>query len=106
MSNDEVKNKAVVVENTTVKANTVTVQKTVIYIGETLPNLQKYTIFNNGIPQFVAAEIEKCSAIGELIVPISDYSAVKEQLTKKGTRYHTLNFTIQQYLKGVKVNGV
>lgn len=80
--------------------------KTLIYIGNTLPNLQKYTVFNNGIPQFVVVQVEKCKAIGELIVPLSEFNTAKDQLNKKGTRYHTLNTSIQLFIKGVKVNGV
>ncbi|MFS0766039.1 hypothetical protein [Peribacillus phoenicis] len=73
----------------------------VIYIGESLKNgkLEQFTVFNNGIPQFLAEDIEKCPAINSLILPISQLGESRRKLTIQGTMEHTLNSQITQYVR-------
>ncbi|MBT2717549.1 hypothetical protein [Bacillus sp. ISL-57] len=73
----------------------------VIYIGESLKNgkLEQFTVFNNGIPEFLAEDIEKCPAINSLILPISQLGESRRKLTIQGTMEHTLNSQITQYVR-------
>ena len=75
-------------------------KETVIYTGESLPNgmLSQYTIFNNGLPEFLKEDIEKCPAIKQLMVPISALTETQAKMLQQGSREHTLNTQILQYV--------
>ncbi|WP_260288452.1 hypothetical protein [Peribacillus aracenensis] len=76
----------------------------VIYIGDSLKNgkLEQFTVFNNGIPKFLAEDIEKCPAINSLILPISQLGESRQKLAIQGTMEHTLNSQITQYVRSEK----
>lgn len=78
--------------------------ETVIYTGESLPGgtLQRYSVFQNGLPKALEVHFEKCPAIKELLVPISDLSETKINLDVIGSREHALNAQIQAYIRGDK----
>ena len=74
--------------------------ETVIYTGESLPNgmLSQYAIFNNGLPEFLKEDIENCPAIKQLMVPISALTETQAKMLQQGSREHTLNTQILQYV--------
>ncbi|MGE6379550.1 hypothetical protein [Peribacillus muralis] len=76
----------------------------VIYIGDSLKNgkLEQFTVFNNGIPDFLAEDIEKCPAIQSLILPISQLGECRQKLSIQGSLEDTLNNQIIQYVRSEK----
>lgn len=79
-------------------------QPVLVYVGSSLPKgtLQQFSVFKNGIPSFLNEHIEKCPAINELMVPISQLNETRENLAVVGSREHTLNELIKKYNGGAK----
>lgn len=64
--------------------------ETRIYIGRTLPGLQRNTVFSGGkLPAHVAEMAEENVHIRGLIVPINDLQEARRNMRLKG---HILNF--------------
>lgn len=84
----------------TIKSTAVESKK-VIYIGASLNNgrLHQYSVFNNGIPEFLKEDIEKCPAIKTLMIPVSELGVARPKLTQLGTVEHTLNEEILKYVR-------
>ncbi|TYS66369.1 hypothetical protein FZD47_02460 [Bacillus infantis] len=78
--------------------------ETVIYTGESLPGgtLQQFSIFKNGLPEVLNPYIEKCPAIKDMMVPLSQLSETRKNLLVHGSREHTLNNQIKAYIRGDK----
>lgn len=77
-------------------------EETVMYIGPSLQKigLQQNALFRNGIPKTIQQHIEKCSAIGALMVPISRLSEARSNLIVKGTAENMLNQQVLSYGRG------
>ncbi|MBG9548416.1 hypothetical protein ABE25_20975 [Cytobacillus firmus] len=78
---------------------------TLVYIGDSLPGgtLERYSLFKYGrIPGIVQTHIEKCPAIKELLVPVSNLSVSRAQLLVAGSRENILNGQVQKYIRGDK----
>lgn len=73
--------------------------ESVVYIGDSIPGLAQYTVFQNGIPEYLKQDIEKCQAIKELIVPVSKLGSLRGQIYIQGTREYLLNKTIRKYAR-------
>lgn len=61
----------------------------VIYLGPTIKNVVATgTVFNNGLTQAVVEAIDKCPAVDELIVPLSEIATSHNNISnKKGSTY-------------------
>lgn len=59
----------------------------IIYIGPNLERgrLRQYTIFRNGVPQYLAPLIESRPEISHLLVPAADLAAAIQRAGKAGT---------------------
>lgn len=60
----------------------------VIYCGPTLPRqygLPQYRVFNNGLPAHVQQLVDKCAALGMLIVPVSQLAKTRIAISTKGS---------------------
>lgn len=73
--------------------------KTVVYCGPTLPGgtLQQFTIFNNGIPDFIKEYEKSCPALLMLIKPIKDLAPTRVNLKNKGSRDNQLFEAVLDY---------
>lgn len=76
--------------------------ETLIYAGSSLPQgaLQQYSVFQNGAPALLKDHIEKCPAIAQLMVPISQLPSTQANILLTGTREHTLDQQIKSYVRG------
>lgn len=76
--------------------------KSEIYIGPNLPNciLLQNTVFTKGLPKHLDEHIEKCAAIKELVVPISELMIRKANISQQGTREQVMYEEIIKYIKG------
>jgi len=86
---------------------TTTVQPTVIYCGPSLPRqyaLPQYQIFNNGLPGHVQELVVKCSAIGNLIVPVDQLATTRIAIATQGSALASLyqNIVAAFAVKAVK----
>lgn len=90
-------------KNETIKPKVTKVKDSepVIYLGPSLRNgmLQQFSVFNNGIPAYLAGDIEKCPAIKALMVPIAKSAIARNKLSEKGALEHTLYAQIHQYVR-------
>jgi hypothetical protein len=66
--------------------------KILIYCGANLPEgiLQQYAIFKNGLPKILIEHIQRCPAIGELMVTPDQLTKVRANIAIKGTRENLL----------------
>lgn len=78
-----------------------------IYVGpHCLNQLQRNTLFRNGVHPSFAPIIKQCPAVGELIVPIEKYAEVRKELNfdytgnMRGTsgKYVTFFQTVQKWI--------
>ncbi|WP_445506701.1 hypothetical protein [Niallia sp. 03190] len=78
--------------------------KSVIYCGPTLPNhaLLQYSTFTGDLPPHVQEHIEKCPAIMELVVPVSELAETTANLTVKGTKDQIMFEEVSKYVRGEK----
>lgn len=61
-------------------------KETVVYIGPSIKNVVSTgTVYNNGLPERLVAEIEKQPAIKSLLVPVSRLAAVQRELSNQGS---------------------
>lgn len=61
-------------------------KETVVYIGPSIKNVVSTgTVYNNGLPARLAAEIEKQPAVKSLLVPVSRLAAVQGELSNQGS---------------------
>lgn len=61
-------------------------KETVVYIGPSIKNVVSTgTVYNNGLPARLAAEIEKQPAVRNLLVPVSRLAAVQRELSNPGS---------------------
>lgn len=76
--------------------------ETLMYIGTSLSaiGLQQNALFKNGVPKAIEQHIEKCPAIGALLVPISRLSEARNSLKVKGTAEFMLNEQAVSYGRG------
>lgn len=75
----------------------------IVYCGPSLFNiLPQFTVFNNGIPQHLKEHIEKCPAIQELIVPVSELQACRKSIEKQGSKENTMYSQIVEYARSEK----
>ncbi|MGG3448632.1 hypothetical protein ABER98_01725 [Domibacillus aminovorans] len=77
-------------------------RESVMYIGTSLPSigLQQHALFKNNVPEKIKQHIEKCPAIGALLVPISRLAQARHQIMVKGTAEYTLNQQVLSYGRG------
>lgn len=93
-------NRAAEAESTDVKeAQEVQEQQavTLIYVGPNLKTLQKYSVFQNGLPAYVDEHIEKCPAIRGLLVPVDQLAAAEQAVKEIGSKEAILSQTISDY---------
>lgn len=78
------------------------VVKPVIYVGSSLQRgaLQQYSVFKNGIPKSLQADIENCPAIAQLMVPIPKLVETQRNMQVQGSLEYTLNEQIKNYARG------
>lgn len=89
-------------DSTQVAAVTEEKAEAIVYVGQSLPGigLQQFAIFKNGVPSYLEPHIEKCRAIKSLMVPVSQLSAARRNLTVQGSAEDALNKKVQSYMRG------
>ncbi|MDI3234177.1 hypothetical protein QK289_04085 [Exiguobacterium antarcticum] len=70
---------------------------TLIYVGPSLKTLQKYSVFQNGLPAYVDEHIEKCPAIRGLLIPVDQLAAAEQSAKEMGSKEAILSQTISDY---------
>lgn len=70
---------------------------TLIYVGPSLKTLQKYSVFQNGLPAYVDEHIEKCPAIRGLLIPVDQLAAAEQAAKEMGSKEAILSQTISDY---------
>ncbi|KZL88712.1 hypothetical protein [Clostridium magnum] len=75
---------------------------TLIYCGPSLPNgvLQQYSMFKNGLPEYLNDQFKACPAIKELFVSTTKLNATRQNMEIQGTRENTLLKKIMEYTRG------
>lgn len=73
-----------------VKTGTIDKTETVVYIGPDLAIVPQFSVFSNGVPSYLAREIEKRPLIGHLLVPVKSLSAAQEKLKVIGSKEYVL----------------
>ena len=65
---------------------------TVIYAGPTMHRrvIIAGSVYRDGIPANIQALIEKIPDVGRIIVPVKDFSSVRQAAKTEGTEYHRL----------------
>lgn len=74
-----------------------------IYIGPSIPGLNKGTIFSSELPEYFRERLKELPHVQALIVPVEGLQKAKEALHEKGT---VLNFHLQHLLDKEPQNGV
>lgn len=78
-------------------------KETVVYIGPTIPGIATAnTIYNNGLPEMLLKEIEKCRPVGSLIVPVRGLAEARKDLDRKGSVTAICYEKAAAYIKGGK----
>lgn len=78
-------------------------QETLVYCGTSINGeLPQFAIFTNGIPQQLETRIKECPSIKTMFYPVEKLSEVRARLKIQGTREHSLNKKITEYLKGAR----
>lgn len=70
---------------------------TLIYVGPSLKTLQKYSVFQNGLPAYVDEHIEKCPAIRGLLISVDQLAAAEQSAKEMGSKEAILSQTISDY---------
>lgn len=70
-----------------------------IYCGPNIAGgaLQKYAVFKGGTPTHLGGLFEKCPAIKELFVPVSELATTVQGVTTKGTRLNALYVEVASF---------
>lgn len=76
--------------------------KTLIYIGPSTKQLQRFTVFNNGLSDFANKHKEKCPALGALFVPVENLNDVQQKLKDSASAESIFYEKVKEYLEGVK----
>ena len=75
------------VETTTEKTAAKPAFNATVYIGDSLPGLNRYTVFVGGkLPEHAKQMIAKNKNIAGLIVPVSELQTSRQNVNKKGHR--------------------
>lgn len=61
-----------------------------VYIGPDLELVPQFSVFRNGIPEHLRAEILAKAILGELLVPVKELPAAQEALRTPGTKQYLL----------------
>lgn len=74
----------------------------IIYCGPSLKRnvLQRYAIFTSDYPNNVAEHIEKCPAINNLMIPVSQLGLCEANIATPGTVEQVMYATIEEYVRG------
>lgn len=74
----------------------------IIYCGPNLRRnaLQRYAIFTSDFPKNVAEHIEKCPAINNLMIPVSQLGLCEANIATPGTVEQVMFATIEEYVRG------
>lgn len=73
-----------------VKAEPVTKAETMVYIGPDLTLVPQFSVFSNGVPSYLAREIEKRPVLEQLLVPVKSLSMAQEKLKVIGSKEYVL----------------
>ena len=65
-------------------------KESVVYVGPGLELVPQFSVFRNGIPGHLRAEILAKPILGELLVPVKELPAAQEALRKPGTKQYLL----------------
>ncbi len=70
---------------------------TLIYVGPSLKNLQKYAVFQNGLPPYVEEHISKCPEIRGMLIPVDQLAASEQSAKEMGSKEAVLSQAISEY---------
>lgn len=70
---------------------------TLIYVGRSLKTLQKYSVFQNGLPLHVEEHIAKCPEIRGLLIPVDQLAASEQSAKEMGSKEAILSQAISAY---------
>lgn len=85
------------------KKATVKKVEPLIYCGPNLKNglLSRYTVFQNGIPDYITKDIEACPVIKNLFVEIKQFIEVENKIAILGTAENAWFNEVKNYTKVV-----
>ncbi|MEI2466654.1 hypothetical protein [Niallia taxi] len=74
----------------------------IIYCGPSLRRnvLQRYAIFTSDVPKHVEDHLEKCPAIKNLMIPVSQLGECEANIATPGTVEQVMYATIEEYVRG------
>lgn len=73
-----------------------------IYVGPSTKKLQRFTVFQNGLPLEVKQYSKDCPAIEALFVPVQKLNEVQANLQDSASAESIFYAKANEYLKGVK----
>jgi hypothetical protein len=77
--------------------------ETLVYCGPSfMGQVQQFSVFKGGIPNYLDNHIENCPSIKNLFIPISKLAITRNKLNKQGSRENQLYKNILEYQKEVK----
>jgi len=76
-----------------------------IYCGPSLPGglLNKYTVYQNGLPAHLEEQLKECPSIKRLFVPVSIFPEVEMKIATAGSAENVWYQEILSYIQGKRV---
>lgn len=73
-----------------------------IYVGPATKKLQRYTVYQNGLPKDLKEHFEKCPALEALFVPVAKLTETQKKLQDFASAESIFYENAKAYLEGVK----